>query len=183
MICHVFLNMHFQMETLQILTIVVTEIIAILSRTRYTKKEKYIGFFGKGQYMCKKKEAESTLDSLVFMNTPITSADEDVIGFSTYVEKLDAAITAGGQMIALTSPFGAGKTSIVELLQEKYRENQHKRVIKISMWSNLFPTGATGRQTGKKARRRTYIVVIRPNFTKDLFTSLLAKSTGEKVIM
>ena len=43
--------------------------------------------------------------------------------------------------------------------------------------------GATGRQTGKKARRRTYIVVIRPNFTKDLFTSLLAKSTGEKVIM
>lgn len=117
LVCHVFLNMHFQMETLQILTIVVTEIIAILSRTRYTKKEKYIGFFGKGQYMCKKKEAESTLDSLVFMNTPITSADEDVIGFSTYVEKLDAAITAGGQMIALTSPFGAGKTSIVELLQ------------------------------------------------------------------
>lgn len=153
MICHVFLNMHFQMETLQILTIVVTEIIAILSRTRYTKKEKYIGFFGKGQYMCKKKEAESTLDSLVFMNTPITSADEDVIGFSTYVEKLDAAITAGGQMIALTSPFGAGKTSIVELLQEKYRENQHKRVIKISMWSNLFPTGGNGkadREEGQK---------------------------------
>ena len=49
------------------------------------------------------------------MNTPITSADEDVIGFSTYVENLDAAIAAGGQMIALTSPFGAGKTSIVEL--------------------------------------------------------------------
>ena len=153
MICHVFLNVHFQIETLQILTIVVTEIIAILSRTRYTKKEKYIGFFGKGQYMCKKKEAESTLDSLVFMNTPITSADEDVIGFSTYVEKLDAAITAGGQMIALTSPFGAGKTSIVELLQEKYRENQHKRVIKISMWSNLFPTGGNGkadREEGQK---------------------------------
>ena len=74
--------------------------------------------------MCKKKETTSTLNSLVFMNTPITSADEDVIGFSTYVEKLDAAITAGGQMIALTSPFGAGKTGIVELLQEKYRENQ-----------------------------------------------------------
>lgn len=34
--------------------------------------------------MCKKKETTSTLNSLVFMNTPITSADEDVIGFSTY---------------------------------------------------------------------------------------------------
>ena len=179
MICHVFLNMHFQMETLQILTIVVTEIIAILSRTRYTKKEKYIGFFGKGQYMCKKKEAESTLDSLVFMNTPITSADEDVIGFSTYVEKLDAAITAGGQMIALTSPFGAGKTSIVENTEKTNISALSRYLCGLTS----FQQGATGRQTGKKARRRTCIVVIRPNFTKDLFTSLLAKSTGEKVIM
>ena len=43
--------------------------------------------------MCKKKGTASTLNSLVFMNTPITSADEDVIGLSTYVEKLDADIS------------------------------------------------------------------------------------------
>lgn len=68
----------------------------------------------------KKTEAISANKSLVFMNTPITTMREDVIGFSTYVEKLDAAISNGGQMVALTSPFGAGKTSIVELLQERY---------------------------------------------------------------
>ena len=65
--------------------------------------------------MCKKNkktEAISANKSLVFMNTPITTTSEDVIGFSTYVEKLDAAISNGGQMVALTSPFGAGKTSI-----------------------------------------------------------------------
>jgi hypothetical protein len=103
--------------------------------------------------MCKKKETTSTLNSLVFMNTPITSADEDVIGFSTYVEKLDAAITAGGQMIALTSPFGAGKTSIVELLQGKYKGDPQKRVIKISMWSNLFPTGGKGNADSEKSQK------------------------------
>lgn len=104
--------------------------------------------------MCKKKGTASTLNSLVFMNTPITSADEDVIGLSTYVEKLDAAITAGGQMIALTSPFGAGKTSIVELLQEKYKETKKKRIIKISMWSNLIPTGRGKRNSSHEERMR-----------------------------
>lgn len=109
--------------------------------------------------MCKKNkktEAISANKSLVFMNTPITTTSEDVIGFSTYVEKLDAAISNGGQMVALTSPFGAGKTSIVELLQEKYRENSHKRVIKISMWSNLFPTGGNGK-AGSEEGQKTHI--------------------------
>ena len=71
------------------------------------------------------------------MNTPITNRSEDVVGFSTHVEKLDAAIASGGQMIALTSPFGAGKSSIVELLQEKYKNESSKQIIKISMWTHL----------------------------------------------
>ena len=78
-----------------------------------------------------------TQGSLIFMNTPIADSAEDVIGFSTYVEKLDAAIASGGQMIALTSPFGAGKTSIAELLQNKYKNDAEKRVVKVSMWSHL----------------------------------------------
>jgi len=87
--------------------------------------------------MFRKKEAESKNDSLIFMNTPISSEAEDVIGFSTHVEKLDAAISNGGQMIALTSPFGSGKTSIIELLQGKYNTDSQKQILKISMWSHL----------------------------------------------
>lgn len=87
--------------------------------------------------MFRKKEAEAKNDSLIFMNTPISSEAEDVIGFSTHVEKLDAAISNGGQMIALTSPFGSGKTSIIELLQGKYNTDSQKQILKISMWSHL----------------------------------------------
>ena len=91
------------------------------------------------------------------MNTPITSKSEDVIGFSTYVEKLDAAISNGGQMVAITSPFGAGKTSVVELLQERYLNDPQKRVIKVSMWSNLFPAGISkGEPQIKNGQRISY---------------------------
>ena len=89
--------------------------------------------------MCKQKEKEREC-SMIFMNTPITDSADDVIGFSTYVEKLDAAIANGGQMIALTSPFGAGKTSIAGLLQNKYKNDSKKRVVKVSMWSHLSST-------------------------------------------
>lgn len=89
--------------------------------------------------MCKQKENEREC-SMIFMNTPITDSADDVIGFSTYVEKLDAAIANGGQMIALTSPFGAGKTSIAGLLQNKYKNDSKKRVVKVSMWSHLSST-------------------------------------------
>lgn len=107
--------------------------------------------------MCKKRENVSINNSLVFMNTPITSKSEDVIGFSTYVEKLDAAISNGGQMVAITSPFGAGKTSVVELLQERYLNDPQKRVIKVSMWSNLFPAGISkGEPQIKNGQRISY---------------------------
>ena len=93
--------------------------------------------------MCNKKGASVANKSLIYLNTPITSCSEDVIGFSTHVEKLATAIEGGAQMIALTSPFGAGKSSIIELLQGKYKEDPNKQIIKISMWSHL-PSSETG---------------------------------------
>lgn len=83
----------------------------------------------------------------LFLNTPIASSAHDVVGVETYVEKLDAAIDAGAQMIAVTSPFGAGKSSVIELLQKSRAEKQKswksrwsrgkERVIEVSMWSHL----------------------------------------------
>ena len=83
----------------------------------------------------------------LFLNIPIDSSAHDVVGIETYVEKMDAAIDAGAQMIAVTSPFGAGKSSVIELLQKKRREQQKdlsvrwrcgkERFIEVSMWSHL----------------------------------------------
>lgn len=64
------------------------------------------------------KSKENDLN-LIFLNTPISDKCQDVIGMGKYIEKLNSAIDAGAQMIAVTSPFGSGKSSISELLEQK----------------------------------------------------------------
>ena len=83
--------------------------------------------------MCNKKGASVANKSLIYLNTPITSCSEDVIGFSTHVEKLATAIEGGAQMIALTSPFGAGKSSIIELLQGGSEQADHKNIYVVTL--------------------------------------------------
>lgn len=83
-------------------------------------------------------KSQECKENLLFLNTPIIDETQDVIGIKTYVEKLSAAIDAGAQMIAVTSPFGSGKTSIVELLEKKRRYMaKEEKIIKVSMWSQI----------------------------------------------
>lgn len=76
-------------------------------------------------------------ENLIFLNLPVCNEEDDVIGFNIYAENLSEAINGGAQMIAITSPFGAGKTSIIELLQENRTGNKREKIIKIPMWSHL----------------------------------------------
>lgn len=76
-------------------------------------------------------------ENLIFLNLPVCNEEDDVIGFDAYAENLSDAIDSGAQMIAITSPFGAGKTSIIELLQKKRISNKKEKIIKIPMWSHL----------------------------------------------
>lgn len=95
-------------------------------------------------------------DDFLFLNTPISTEEDDIIGVGTHIRKLNAAIDSDAQMIAMTSPFGAGKTSVIELLQasrekkrkdRKFRERiklprqAKEKVVKISMWSHLPKEG------------------------------------------
>lgn len=64
-------------------------------------------------------------DDFLFLNTPVSSEQDDIIGIGTHIRKLNAAIDSDAQMIAVTSPFGAGKTSVIELLQVS-REKKRK---------------------------------------------------------
>lgn len=73
-------------------------------------------------------------ESIVYLNKPINSEKNDIIDFSTYVEKLDSAINEDAQMIGVVAPFGSGKSSIIGLLEE-HRKGTNDKFIKISMWS------------------------------------------------
>ena len=123
--------------------------------------------------MCKEKENTITKKSLVFMNTPITTETDDVIGFSTQVEKLDSAIESGGQMLAITSPFGAGKTSVVELLQDKYKDSLHKQIIKIPMWTHLSGNNQPDGSTTELHKGFVYQTISQINWRRGIYVSRL----------
>lgn len=113
-------------------------------------------------------------DDFLFLNTPVSSEQDDIIGIGTHIRKLNAAIDSDAQMIAVTSPFGAGKTSVIELLQvsrEKKRKGraekgqafceriklprqEKEKVVKISMWSHL---PKEGQKNGATDLHRTFI--------------------------
>ncbi len=76
-------------------------------------------------------------NELLFLNKSIDNKENDIIGFDTYVDKLDNAIESGAQMIAITSPFGSGKTSIIELLKKKRTTKTREKFLNIQMWSQL----------------------------------------------
>lgn len=56
-----------------------------------------------------KKNSNNT----IYLNRPIQNEDEDWIGISTYVDKLDAAVDADARIVAVTSDFGTGKSSLI----------------------------------------------------------------------
>lgn len=76
-------------------------------------------------------------DNLIFLNDSVDNKTDDVIGFDSYVNKLSDAIDADAQMIAITSPFGSGKTSIIDLLIKKRDTVKNERILKVPMWSQL----------------------------------------------
>lgn len=74
---------------------------------------------------------------MIFLSNSIDDIEKDIIGFDTYAEKLNSAIEEGAQMIAITSPFGSGKTSVVELLKKRRKEKENEKFLHIQMWSEL----------------------------------------------
>ena len=88
---------------------------------------------------------------LIFLHSPIDEKTQDIIGVDTYVDKLNSAIDAGAQMLAITSKFGSGKSSIIELLAKRRKGGSYKReqIIKLSMWSQ----GNLSTTTSKNSRR------------------------------
>lgn len=127
--------------------------------------------------MCRKKKEKTEQNSqdLIFLNMPIGKSEEDVVGFDTHVAKIDAAINNDAQMIALTSPFGTGKTSIVELLQEKFKKEPDKQIVKIPMWMHLGLTSSARsdeiRDTTELHRTFVYQLISQLNPRKGLYIS------------
>ena len=78
------------------------------------------------------------VNPIVFVNNPIKSNDDDVVGFSSQVETISEAIDNGGAtMIGVIADYGTGKSSMTEMLKNKYVELGYPSPIKVNMWDSL----------------------------------------------
>ena len=89
-------------------------------------------------------EIQKTKRGIPYTNKPITEESVDEIGMGVYVEYLESAIENGADMIAVVSDFGTGKSSLIELLKEKYHGWSQRgnglceRVYcQVNLWSQL----------------------------------------------
>lgn len=84
-----------------------------------------------------KVEETKKFEPIVFVNNPISNANEDVIGFESQVETLICAIENDANMIGIIADYGTGKSSMTKLLTEKIKETNNNNPIKINMWDCL----------------------------------------------
>ena len=82
-------------------------------------------------------EREKIYSPLVFVNNPVTSPEQDIIGFDVQVETLKKAIDDGATMVGLIADYGTGKSSMTELLCNDFVKKGHPTPIRINMWDSL----------------------------------------------
>ena len=114
------------------------------------RKEMMMGILDKIQhwiYVMSKKDTNVMREikrEIPYTNKPITEESVDEIGMGVYVEHLESAIENGADMVAVISDFGTGKSSLIELLKEKYHgwtkrgSARCERVYcQVNLWSQL----------------------------------------------
>lgn len=107
---------------------------------------------------------------IVFVNKPISSVEDDAIGFSTQVDTICEAIDNGSTMIGLIADYGSGKSSMTELLCKKVKSDYKKypKPIKVNMWDSIDkPKEANS--TGNEVTRLTKSFLYQLSRGKDRF--------------
>lgn len=69
------------------------------------------------------KDKKNNENCRVFLETPITDKDNDNFGAITYSEQIYFAIKKGAKFIAIDGEYGTGKSSIINLFENKVCNN------------------------------------------------------------
>ena len=121
---------------------------------------------------------EEKIMKKVVLNQPIKSKENDWIGVSTYVDKLDEAIDDGAEIIGVTSDFGTGKSSLISLLKEKNKSGE-KRIYTINMWEILSENSQNNRSFLELHKALLYNIVSQIKPEKSSYLSKrLSKNYG-----
>lgn len=127
--------------------------------------------------MNKRKDKENA--SSVYLNRPIQSKEEDRIGILTYVERLNDAIESGAKIVAVTSDFGTGKSSLISLYRKMYASNKKnkKKLIDINMWG--FYSQLDGKETSELHKTFIYQVISQINYNKNRKSKYISRKLSK----
>ena len=81
------------------------------------------------------KESNKKYDPIVFMNTPISDDNDDVIGINSTVEAIKRATDSDAKMIGVIADYGSGKSSLTHTLATD--KKRFGNAITINMWDYL----------------------------------------------
>lgn len=72
---------------------------------------------------------------IIFMNTPISSLKDDIIGLNSAVSSINYAVSHNAKMIGVIADYGTGKSSLTDMLSSK--KKLYGKAIRIDMWGSL----------------------------------------------
>ena len=79
-------------------------------------------------------ENKKTIEPIVFVNKPIDSHSNDIVGFSSQVEMICNAIEQeGATMIGIIADYGTGKSSMTQLIKQRFLKPDDPNPININM--------------------------------------------------
>lgn len=81
------------------------------------------------------KKETSCQSAVVFVNKPINSKSEDILGYVAQADAIKTAINQGAKTVGVISGYGTGKSSLAELLC--FEDKQFVTPIRINMWDSL----------------------------------------------
>lgn len=113
---------------------------------------------------------------IVFMNTPINSKNDDIIGMTSAVDSIENAIQHGAQLIGVIANYGAGKSSLTEMLSKK-RKNQ-KKPIYINMWDTISRIEQSNLTNSKEPTHEETIGLLTKAFVYQLASGIDTKTAN-----
>lgn len=98
-----------------------------------------------------KEKIITKTESTVFINKPIESANDDLVGFDVQIKSIKDAIKKGANSIGVISDYGTGKSSLTELIG--LEDENYCIPIKVNLWDCL----SDGKEHTPTNGRETYI--------------------------
>ena len=106
----------------------------LLLQSRFFQRMRVIySFFKKDKV--KEGLSSAKYEPIVFVNKPICKSNDDVLFYSTQADSIISAVSQGANVIGVIADYGAGKTSLTQLLC--FQDTKTKAPINIYLWDSL----------------------------------------------